>query len=191
VTILSVFLFGSQFHFTKLLGAFLILAGVIALVVQRQAASGGRWTRNSIRGNTWVLLAFIALAGYTLTVFGMKKAVLLGFSPPEICLIIYIVNLLFFSFLCRRDFKSYFRDKPRLRFFLPISMTCALFAFGVNLLNVKGIELAPNPGYHEAIRATNVLFITFLSIPLFSASMDRQKILGVISTVAGTCILVI
>jgi hypothetical protein len=131
------------------------------------------------------------LAGYTLTVFGMKKATLLGFSPPEICLCIYIVNFMFFAFICRGDFRSYFQDKTRLRFFLPVALACAFFAFGVNLLNVKGIELAPNPGYHEAIRSTNVLFITFLAIPLFSASMDRQKIMGVISTVVGTVILVI
>jgi drug/metabolite transporter (DMT)-like permease len=191
VTILSVILFGSQFHFAKLLGVFLILAGVIALVIQRQAASGGKWIRNNGRGNYWVPLAFIALAGYTLTVFGMKKATLLGFSPPEICLCIYIVNFMFFAFICRGDFRSYFQDKTRLRFFLPVALACAFFAFGVNLLNVKGIELAPNPGYHEAIRSTNVLFITFLAIPLFSASMDRQKIMGVISTVVGTVILVI
>jgi hypothetical protein len=68
---------------------------------------------------------------------------------------------------------------------------CAVFAFAVNLLNVKGIELAPNPGYHEAIRNTNVLFLTFLAIPLFSASMDRQKIIGVISIVGGIFILVL
>ncbi len=191
VTLLSVILFDSQFHFIKLLGVFLILVGIIALVIQRQPASEAKWIRNIDHKNYWVPLAFVALAGYTLTVFGMKKATMLGFSPPEICLCIYIVNFIFFSFICRRDFKSYFQDKTRLRFFLPLVFACAFFAFAVNLLNVKGIELAPNPGYHEAIRSTNVLFITFLAIPLFSASMDKQKIMGVISIVVGIFILVI
>jgi uncharacterized membrane protein len=191
VTVLSVILFNSHFHILKLLGVFLILIGVIAQVIQRQPPSGGKWTRNNDQGSSWVSLAFIALAGYTLTVFGMKKAVLLGFSPPEICLCIYIVNFIFFAFICRRDFKSYFQDKTRLRFFLPLVFACAFFAFAVNLLNVKGIELAPNPGYHEAIRSTNVLFLTFLAIPLFSANMDKRKIMGVIGTVAGTFILVL
>src|SRR4030043_1589597 len=54
VTILSVILFNSQFHFEKLLGVFLILAGVIALVIQRQAPSGGKWVRNNDHGNYWV-----------------------------------------------------------------------------------------------------------------------------------------
>jgi multidrug transporter EmrE-like cation transporter len=191
VTLFSVVLFQSQFHFLKLGGVFLILAGIMALVIQRKPSSQEKGIRPANPKNHWVPLAFIALAGYTLTVLGMKKATLLGFSPPEICLCIYIVNFLFFSFICRKDMRSYFQDKTKLRFFLPLVFSCAFFAFAVNLLNVKGIELAPNPGYHEAIRNTNVLFLTFLAIPLFSASMDRQKILGVISTVVGIFILVL
>ncbi len=191
VTALSVFFFGSQFHLFRLLGVFLILGGVIALVIQRRASSKENPAGNADREKYWVALAFIALAGYTLTVLGMKKATLLGFSPPEICLVIYIVNFIFFGLICRKDFRSYFQDKNRLKFFLPLVVACAFFAFAVNLLNVKGIDVAPNPGYHEAIRSTNVLFVTFLAIPLFSASMDRRKILGVISIVVGIFILVL
>jgi len=191
VTLFSVVLFHSQFQLLKLGGVFFILAGIIALVVQRKPSSQEKRIKPTAQESTWIPLAFIALAGYTLTVLGMKKATQLGFSPPEICLCIYIVNFLFFTFLCRKDIRGYFQDKTRLRFFLPVVLACAFFAFAVNLLNVKGIELAPNPGYHEAIRNTNVLFLTFLSIPLFSASMDKQKILGVIITVVGILILVI
>jgi drug/metabolite transporter (DMT)-like permease len=160
-------------------------------VIQRKPSSPEKSINPAAPQNHWVSLAFVALAGYTLAVLGTKKATLLGFSPPEICLCIYIVNFVFFSFICRKDIKSYFQDKTKLRFFLPVVFACAFFAFAINLLNVKGIELAPNPGYHEAIRNTNVLFLTFLAIPLFSASMDRQKILGVIITVVGIFILVL
>ncbi len=191
VTLISVVFFQSQFHLLKLGGVFLILAGLIALVIQRKPSSQGERIRPTAQERSWISLSFIALAGYTLTVLGMKKATQLGFSPPEICLMIYIVNFLFFAFLCRKDMNSYFREKTKLRFFLPVVLSCACFAFAVNLLNVKGIELAPNPGYHEAIRNTNVLFITFLAIPLFHASMDRQKILGVILSLVGIFILVL
>lgn len=190
VTVFSVFLFGSSFHLLKLLGVFLILAGIIALVIERKASSRDKKTRH-VAKNHWVPFAFIALAGYTLTVFGMKKATLLGFAPPEICLCIYVVNFIFFLAICRKELRSYFQDKAKLRFFLPVVLACAFFAFVVNLLNVKGIELAPNPGYHEAIRNTNVLFVTILAIPLFSVSIDRQKMVGVISIVVGIVILVI
>jgi hypothetical protein len=121
----------------------------------------------------------------------MKKATVLGFAPPEICLVIYIVNFIFFLVVCRKELKGYFQDRAKLRFFLPVVFACALFALAVNLLNVQGISLAPNPGYHEAIRNTNVLFLTFIAIPLFKASIDVQKAIGVISTVVGIVIVVI
>jgi len=185
-----VLLFDSPFHLIKLLGIFLILAGIIALLIERKADSNEGENRQPAK-KSWVPQAFIALAGYTLTVFGIKKATLLGFAPPEICLCIYIVNFIFFLVICRKEFRSYFGDKIRLRFFLPIVLACAFFAFIINLLNIKGISLAPNPGYHEAIRNTNVLFITLLAIPLFSASINKQKLIGIVSTVAGIVVLVI
>ncbi len=190
VTIFSVFLFDSSFNLLKLLGIFVILAGIIALMIERKGFSHEKTGSQSARTH-WVSLAFLALASYTLAVFGMKKATLLGFAPPEICLGMYIVNFIFFSIICRNEVKGYFQDKAKLRFFLPVAIICAGFAFAVNLLNVKGISLAPNPGYHEAIRNTNVLFVTLLAIPLFSASIDKQKIMGVISIVIGIVVLVI
>ncbi len=190
VTILSVFLFDSSFNLLKLLGIFVILVGIIALMIERKGFSQEKAGSQSA-GTHWVSLAFLALASYTLAVFGIKKATVLGFAPPEICLFIYIVNFIFFNIICRKEIKGYFQDKAKLRFFLPVAIICAGFAFAVNLLNVKGISLAPNPGYHEAIRNTNVLFVTLLAIPLFSASIDKQKIMGVISIVIGIVVLVI
>jgi len=108
-----------------------------------------------------------------------------------IFLIIYSINFIFFFVICRKELRSYFEDKIRLKFFLPVVFICAFFAFTVNLLNIKAISLAPNPGYHEAIRNTNVLFITLLAIPLFSASINKQKMIGIVSTVAGIVVLVI
>lgn len=111
-------------------------------------------------------------------------------APPEICLAIYIVNVVFFAAVCHTTVRPFLRDKAKLRLFLPVTLVCALFAVAANLLNVKGLELAPNPGYHEAIRSTNLLFITLLAIPLFSASLDRQKMVGVTVIVAGMILLV-
>lgn len=190
VTIFSVFLFGSSFHFVKFFGALLILIGIIAIVIERKASSEKKEAGQSAKNN-WVGFALIAVVCYTLMVFGMKKATLLGFSPPEICLNIYIINFIFFNIICRKELKKYFQDKAKLRFFLPVVFLLALFAIAANLLNVKGLGVAPNPGYHEAIRNTNVLFVTLLAIPLFSASFDKRKMLGVVIMVAGIIVLVI
>ena len=190
VTILSVFIFDSPFQLIRLVGVFLILSGIVTLLFERKTASEGGKHGQQVK-KSWVPQAFTALAGYTLAVLGMKKATLLGFAPPEICLVIYIINFIFFFVICRNELGGYFEDKIRLKFFLPIAVMCAFFAFVLNLLNIKAISLAPNPGYHEAIRNTNVLFITLLSIPLFSASLNRQKMIGIISTVLGIVVLVI
>ena len=171
-------------------GAGLILAGVVALVVEKKAAADARDTGRAV-GKRWVVLALVAMASYTLMVFGIKEATLLGFSAPEICLAVYIVNVAFFAAVCRKTVRAFLRDKAKLRLFLPVTLVCALFAVAANLLNVKGLELAPNPGYHEAIRSTNLLFITLLAIPLFSASLDRQKMVGVAVIVAGMILLVV
>jgi len=190
VTILSVILFDSPFHLIRLVGIFLILTGIIVLLIERKTELNEGENGHPVK-KSWVPQAFIAMTCYTLAVLGMKKATLLGFAPPEICLVIYIINFIFFFVICRNELKSYFEDKIRLKFFLPIVLICAFFAFTVNLLNIKAISLAPNPGYHEAIRNTNVLFITLLAIPLFSASINKQKMIGIVSTVAGIVVLVI
>ena len=190
VTILSVFVFNSPFHLIRLVGVFLILTGIITLLIENKTepeeGENGQRAKKS-----WVPQAFIALTAYTLMVLGVKKATLLGFAPPEICLVIYIINFIFFMVICRNELRGYFEDKIRLKFFLPIVLMCAFFAFTLNLLNIKGISLAPNPGYHEAIRNTNVLFITLLAIPLFSSSLNKQKMIGIVSTVVGIVVLVI
>jgi len=189
VTVGSVFLFGSAFDLLKLAGACLILGGVVALVVEKKAAVYAREAGRAA-GKRWVVLALVAVASYTLMVFGIKEATLLGFSAPEICLAIYIVNFAFFAAVCRKTVRAFLRDKPKRKLFLPAAVVCAVFAVAVNLLNVKGLALAPNPGYHEAIRSTNLLFITLLAIPLFSASLDRRKMAGVSVIVAGMVLLV-
>ena len=135
VTILSVIVFDSPFHYIRLVGIFLILAGIIALLIERKTESE-EGEKLKVAKKSWVPQAFIALTGYTLTVFGMKKATLLGFAPPEICLCIYIVNFIFFLVICRKELITYFQDKTKMRFFLLVVLTCAFFAFTVNLLNV-------------------------------------------------------
>jgi len=191
VTILSVFLFGSSLHIFKLVGALLILFGIMALVIERNPHPEEEKKSNPTRRSPWVALSFAALACYTLMVFGMKKAIMLGFAPPEICLCIYVINFLFFSFICRKEVKNYFQDKAKLKFFLPVVIIASIFALAANLLSLKGLELAPNPGYHEALRNTNILFVTLLAIPLFSARFDKLKMLGVIIIVFGIFILVV
>jgi drug/metabolite transporter (DMT)-like permease len=187
--LLSVIIFNSELNPWKLAGAVVILAGIMGLVVDVKASSVQKG-KNGSEGKGWVLLSMSALACYTLMVFAIKKATLLGLAPPEICAGIYIINLVFFTVLNRKEMKDYFADKAGLKRFLPVVFLTAVFAVAANMFNVKGLETAPNPGYHEAIRNTNILLVTLVSVPLFSARIDGFKLAGVVTILLGIILLV-
>jgi drug/metabolite transporter (DMT)-like permease len=190
VIFLSVFLFNSELSPWKLAGAVVILAGIMGLVVDVRGNSPRIGEADPGR-KRWILLSLVALSSYTLAVFAIKKATLLGLGPAEICAGIYIINLVFFAFLNRKEMKGYFADKAVLKRFLPVICLTVFFAVTSNLLNIKGLELTPNPGYHEAIRNTNILLVTLLSVPLFSARLDGFKLAGVVTILLGIILLVV
>ena len=90
VIFLSVFIFNSELSPWKLAGAVVILAGILGLVVDVKVKDNSpQIGRAGTEGKGWVLLSLAALACYTLMVFAIKKATLLGLAPPEICAGIY------------------------------------------------------------------------------------------------------
>ena len=102
-----------------------------------------------------------------------------------------IINLVFFAVLNRKEMKGYFADKVGLKRFVPVVFLTAVFAVAANLFNVKGLESTPNPGYHEAIRNTNILLVTLVSAPLFSSRIDGFKLAGVVTILLGIILLVV
>ncbi len=74
---------------------------------------------------------------------------------------------------------------------MPVIFLAAAFSFMGNIFNIKGIAIAPNPGYHESIKNTQMLFTTLLSVPLLAATLDKQKLLGIITVLVGVIILVV
>ena len=190
VIVFSVFLFDSTLTIFKLTGALLILGGILALVIEKDSPPKGEG-RDAPGKRLWIILALTALTCYSLMVLGIKKATLLGFAPPEICVGIYLVNFVFFAVINLGGMRAYFRDRDGLRQFLPLVIVAALFAMATNLLNVKGLEMAPNPGYHEAIRNTNILLVTLLAVPLFGAHFDKAKMVGVVVILVGIVVMVV
>ena len=87
------------------------------------AAADERDTGRAV-GKRWVVLALVAMASYTLMVFGIKESTLLGFSAPEICLTIYIVNFAFFAAVCRKTVTAFVRDKAKRKLSCPL-LWCA------------------------------------------------------------------
>jgi drug/metabolite transporter (DMT)-like permease len=188
ITIFSVLIFGSSWSLMKLVGVVLVILGIAALVIDKNHALGKKTDKAFLK---WDALAFIGALSVTVAILGVKGASQIGFSQSEINLFMFAVNFLAFSFLTRKEVKSYFKDKIRLKGFLPIVFLAAVFSFVGNILNVKGVAAAPNPGYHMAIQNTQILITTLISIPLFGIKFDMRKILGVFIVLFGIIILVV
>ena len=188
ITFASVLIFGSSFSLIKLLGVLIVIGGIAALVIEKKNISVQRTEKLFLR---WDILAVIGALSFAVMVLGIKKASQIGFSSLQINLFLYGFNFLAFAFLCRKEVKNYFQDKIRLKSFLPIVFLAATFSAVANIFSIKGIAMAPNPGYHESIKNTQILFTTLLSVPLLGASLNKRKLLGVVLVLAGIIIIVI
>jgi drug/metabolite transporter (DMT)-like permease len=188
-TLISVLIFGSSLNLVELLGILLIISGIALLIIEKKNIPVLKQGREGFL--RWDVLSIINALSLTVVVLGIKQVSQMGFSSQQIALVYFGFNFLAFALLTRKEFRSYFQDKNRLKDFLPVVFLAAIFSFVANIFNIKGIAIAPNPGYHEAIKNTQVLFITLLSVPLLGASLTKWKLLGVVLALAGAIILVI
>jgi uncharacterized membrane protein len=188
IVFFSVLIFGSSLSSVKLLGVLLIIGGISALVIEKKNTFTKQTEKSFLR---WDVLAAIGALSSAIMVLGLKKASQIGFSSPQINLFLFGFNFLAFAILNRKEVKNYFRDTVKLKSFLPVVFLAATFSFIANIFNIKGMAIAPNLGYHESIKNTQILFTTLLSVPLVGASLSKQKLLGVVMVLVGTIILVI
>lgn len=188
ITIFSVLILGSPLSFIKLVGVLLVIIGVAVVIIEKNNVSYKKADKFFSR---WEVLSLIAAFGFTIAILAIKKASQLGFSSLQINFFLFGFNFLAFVFLTREEIKSYFQDKIKLKKFLPIVFLAATFSFLANLFNVKGVSIAPNPGYHQAIQGTQILITTLISVPLFGIKFNKRKLLGVVIVLLGTIILVI
>jgi len=185
--LLSVLIFNSPFDLFKILGTILVIIGITLIAVEKKD-----YLTEKTRQSHWQLFAFIALFCFTVTILTLKQTIsIIGIAPKEINLFIFGFNFLAFALFSGKELKDYFTDKVRLKTFLPLVLIASIFSFLGNFFNITGLGLAPNPGYNEAIKNTNVLFVTLFSTLLFSASFDKYKFLGIITIIFGVIILVI
>lgn len=188
ITFLSILIFGSSFNLIKILGVVLIIGGITILVMEKSNTSTKRTEKLYLK---WNVLAVISALSFTIVILGLKKAIQIGFSSLQINLFTFGFNFLAFTILSRKELKSYFRDTVKLKTFLPVVFLAATFSFLANITNLKGMAIAPNPGYHESIKNIEILLTTLISVPLFGASLNKQKLLGVVAVLIGVIILII
>jgi drug/metabolite transporter (DMT)-like permease len=184
--LLSMLLFHSQFSFGKLLGAVFIIIGIALLVVDKKSA-----LKNEKTSSSWKILAVTAAICFSIVTLFMKKLTQLNFGALEIGLFTSGIAFIFTLVSGRKEIRDCFADKEKTKIFLPIVFLASIFSLVAGIFNVKGIALSPNPGYHDAIRNSRILFATLISVPLLGAAMDKKKFLGVLIILIGMAILVI
>lgn len=76
---------------------------------------------------------------------------------------------------------------PILRSKASWSLIAALgfFCYASNVFKMRGLALAPNPGYAEAISGFEVLLLTIASVAVFNSELTRRKLSGVLLCMAG------
>lgn len=184
IAFFSVLIFGSSLNILKFLGMLFIAIGILTIVVERENI-------NSNHKNKWFIFSFIALFSLaTMTLIVKEITQLKGFGSKEINLFIFGFLAIAFYFLSKKENKFFLKNKKIKKYF-PLLVLASIFSFLGNYFNVTALGIAPNPGYSDAIKNTNILFITLLSIKIFSTKFEKFKILGVIAIMAGIIILVV
>lgn len=188
--ILSAFIFGSPFGIPEFIGAILILSGIYLLVLKKDSPSADIGEDRG--GMPWYYFSFWALAAFTGLVLLQKQATLIPFaSTKEINLILFFVNACVFLLFSRNSIREYVSDARFVKVFLPWVFASAVFSFLGNYTSIVGLAMAPNAGYHEAIKNTNMLFVALLSLALAPKTFEFSRLLGVAVMSIGILILVL
>ena len=134
---------------------------------------------------TWVLYGIgsaICFAGMTLV---YKKLLSSNINP--LVLNLFVFGLTFFGFII---WSTVTKTKIELTTSLFLFLILAsIFALMGNFLDVKAIKDAPNPGYANTLKATQLVLITLIAPFLFNSSLTWQKLGGVILVLVGGAII--
>jgi len=185
VTILSALIFGSEFNLIKFLGAILILGGVILLIKK-----GRRPLKRKTKNLPWYMYSLGAVLFFTIYVLTLKQVTLLDFSSKEINLFIFGIGTLGFIIMNVQVLKKLIPDK-RFPKFLRLVFLASCLSFVGCFSGVHAVGIAPNPGYHQAIKTAIILVTTFFSAKFFASELTLQKTFGTGLIILGVLLLVL
>ena len=133
---------------------------------------------------TWVLYGIgseICFAGMTLV---YKKLLSSNINP--LVLNLFVFGLTFVGFIVWNTVtKTKIELNTSLFLFLVLASVFALLG---NFLDVQAVKDAPNPGYANTLKATQLVLITLIAPLLFNSSLTWPKLGGVILVLVGGAI---
>ena len=126
--------------------------------------------------NVWLIYTLISVVFMAGMVLILKKLTLQGINAAVILFILFSVAAFVFG-----GHLLVTRTKLDVSFWpLILIVIAAVFSYVANLLQVKSIALAPNPGYVFAIVSLNVVLVTVMSYFLFASEISVLKGVGIV-----------
>lgn len=186
VAFLSLSLFGSEWDPIRFLGVLGVLIGLFFLI-----------GRASLDGETpstekpWYLFSLVAVSAFTVTVLATKWGLgLAGSQFYVVNAIIFGINFLALGVILRRKLPRVLFLRKRHKALAALLLASA-FSFTANTFSLYGLQSAPNPAYHEAIKNLGAPLVASVAFVFFSASLTRRKIFGVLLIVLGATVIIL
>ena len=136
-------------------------------------------------GTSWIIAALTGMFAFACMTLTLKK---LTYSLPTPVVLLYL-------FLITGGLYLVYGIKLGLRFSVSPSQLgflglAAAFAFIGNLGDIEALRMAPNPGYASAVKAGQIVLITFAALLLFAEQkLSWQGVGGVVLVVTGVGLL--
>ncbi len=128
----------------------------------------------------WIVESLVSLALFALTSILSKYNWRAGVPAPVINFATTAVALLVFVFAVPKgEFNVFSRAD------LWLVAAAGLCVYFGNAASVRGLNLAPNPGYSQAINKSYVVLTTLAAILMFGGELSWRKIAGIVLILAS------
>jgi len=134
---------------------------------------------------SWFVAALIGMFSFACMALTLKKLTYLLPTPVILLYLFAFTSVLYLIFGIKRGFQFGISWQA-----LGLLTLASVFAFIGNLADVEALKLAPNPGYASAVKAGQILVITFGAILLFPAQrLSVEGMCGVLLVFSGVVML--
>lgn len=176
----SIFLFGGELLWRRLVGVALILASQLLIVGRKpgQARDDSHWVAYSF-GAFFSYAILSLLVKYVTSGMGVYQLTFLFWS------ILLAVALFYAQIVWQKIPLANYRKQAGL-----LALTGILSGFA-NIFLWNAFIHAPNMGYVNAINVASVAILALLAVKLFGDELTRQKSLGIAGVIAGLLLIVL
>lgn len=139
----------------------------------------------------WIGFSLIAVLFSTCQALMLKYLTKKKMGPSQIIIlsiIIFQIVLILTLIIINNKIKDYI-PKYSAKYIFLVFVT-GLFTFFTYYSFLKGIELAPNPGYPMAIQSISYVAVTIIACYYFKSEINKKKILGIVAIIVGLILMV-